>query len=260
MDKDNVKLKYRPSAFRYFLPSILLELLFIFITMFVFFHKLRDPISHYHHGLSMIISFALIIFASMLLLDIFNATGDFILGDLACYLQHDFRMNDYKYCLDYAYYEEIRTYYNWGRYNISRCSICLDELNCKAINGRPKQLLFCGHLYHKSCIEEFELKAWEKYNNDNNDINHHHSNSSYRYPYPICFCPFCKRLYHVHFEKYNFNPNYNDTLPFYHKWIQFPGAKYINDYIWKDRATQFLEYSGMVWQTKYPYKFHIYYN
>ena len=105
---------------------------------------------------------------------------------------------------------------------------------------KHKILLCCGHLYHKMCLTIYEYHKW----NDNNC------------KYPLSICAFCKAIYHCHFEKYDFNPNFWDNFPLSACLLyEFPGYKFIRSLYWEHWDTKYAEYEDQPWNS-YPNSWH----
>ena len=71
------------------------------------------------------------------------------------------------------------------------------------------QLLRCGHLYHKQCIEQNEYHTW--------------NNKSSGLIYPIAKCPFCRCNYNINQEKFNYDKKFWKQLPSLHRFCQSYG-------------------------------------
>ena len=111
-------------------------------------------------------------------------------------IEFDGMLSDtYKYSTEYKYFTEMNAYKQYERYNGKECGICLDEFNFNRSNN-VMSLLFCGHLFHKTCIEQNENYNW----------NHTQICK------PYAKCPLCRCKYNVTREKYQFNTNYWDSI------------------------------------------------
>eukprot|EP01084_Bolivina_argentea_P144571 253611_1 len=142
--------------------------------------------------------------------------------DLGPYLQYDFRstaaISD-KYGPDYAYFQQMIAYDRYDKFisGNDTCLICTNAFINDPI-GTQKQLLHCGHLYHKTCLENNENHVW-------NDI------GVYNYPYGKC--PHCNKTYHSRFEKYKFNPHYRETVSHWHPDYDYYGKDFIQKHVWE---------------------------
>ena len=104
--------------------------------------------------------------------------------------------DNYKYSEEYRYFTEIEAYKQYERFNGKECGICLDQFELNYANKNSLTLLFCGHLFHKSCLKQNEDHKWKE-----------------RHIYkPFGKCPLCRCKYDVKREKFRFNPNYWDSI------------------------------------------------
>ena len=103
------------------------------------------------------------------------------------------------------------------------CMICQHEYK----ENESKQLLHCGHLYHKSCLEKYE---------------------NFQYNKPMFNCPKCRDKYHVYYEKFEYNSNYEQTLPFYYRNYYYPGMGICRKYIWEKIGIQYKKHKDSEWE------------
>ena len=173
----------------------------------------------------------------MFIIDLINAMLAFIHRDIRTSLRFDFRWKSYKFCEEHAYHHRLSAYNRHRWYDNSMCLICMGEYKDDD-EERQRQLLFCGHLYHKSCLEEYEYYKW----NNNNGRN---------WPYPICKCPYCSVQYHGHFEKYDYDKNFK--YPLWFRGFNYPGLSIIKELIWNRTALKHRHHSQKEWNA-YPYR------
>ena len=198
-----------------------------------------QDLAYIHQDLPKLFEILFIILYIMFILDLLLVIRSCILTDLVNSLQFDFRWTDYNYCTDYSYYEEMSAYQRYRQFNNKSCRICLIDYQDEGINT-DKQLLYCGHLYHKQCLINYERHKWE---NDN-------------WPYPLCQCPLCKDTYHTHFEKYDFDKNYQQNLPFYYKSLKYPLWENIHSLFFGHWGRKYKQYRHKEWD-EYPNKWNI---
>ena len=227
---DRDKQKYRPSACWFCLKYLFLELFLMAVVGRYVIPGVLDDVAYFGQDLSKLIEILFIIIYIMFLIDLLSLIRSCIFGDLVQSLQFDFRWRDYKYGPDYSYYSELRAYGLYKKFDNSACTICFNEYKDEEIET-DKQLLSCGHLYHKECLINYEKYKW----NDDD------------WRYPICQCPLCKDRYHAHFEKFDFNKNYIEDLPFIYKSLEFPGSKLIESLFWKHFTSKYKQHSDKEW-------------
>ena len=117
--------------------------------------------------------------------------------------------NTYQSSPEYRYFTEMQSYHQYKKYKATDCGICLEEFKFDEINNkRPDsilQLLLCGHLFHKFCLEANERHSW-----NNRELH-------IRAPYGKC--PLCRNKYHTMRQKFEFNPNYWQRIhPLHQSW------------------------------------------
>eukprot|EP01084_Bolivina_argentea_P121276 214918_1 len=124
--------------------------------------------------------------------------------------------NKYKHSSEYKYFMKKNAHNRFKKYKLSECGICLDKFDLNNIiknirnnfNPSQLQLLQCGHLYHKPCIQENEYYCW---NNQGSNLYH-----------PYGKCPLCRIPYHSNTEKFQFNPNYfDDPYTMKNRWKRY---------------------------------------
>ena len=113
----------------------------------------------------------------MLAIDFINNALDCIIRDLTMSLDFDFVYKSAnRYGPDHAYFKRSYAYRNC--HNIdpqTKCPICIEPFQ----DNEAKQLLRCGHLYHRSCLQQYEYHSW--YDG--------------KFPLFYCDCPCCKKQY-----------------------------------------------------------------
>ena len=149
---------------------------------------------------------------------------DWLLMMISC-IKTDFYVSyeyNYRYESDYyhdlySYYGEIHAYHRSNYHRDIGCEICKNYFNFRDPN--QKQLLFCGHLFHKQCLENYEQYHW------NNNI----------FPNNYSKCPNskCKAAYYSKLEKYDYDSYFIDNLPWYHQEIWYPGRVLMHNLWWK---------------------------
>ena len=132
----------------------------------------------------------IILFDIIIIITHLSNLRDGLLCDLGCFLSNHpyFVYNGYKnlylWLCEYAAYNNY--YSQFGDYKFD-CSICKEPWN----QNDPRTLLFCGHVYHETCIELAE-RAQDSY-------------SKTRYGRK---CPLCRDLYDTNWNKHTLDENY----------------------------------------------------
>ncbi len=218
--------KYRsnPSIFLYCLPTIVAEIIAmgIIFVLFVYYHLI------YHLYISAIPFFVFMLILFILIIDIIDVIRRGIICDLTLWLQWDFINTSYEYGTNYAYFGEFCAYDLYEHYKNTQCPICKEEYNNEPLTT-PKELLYCGHLYHKQCLEGHEYHYW----NSNNPTNYIH---------PYCQCPLCREEYHSYHEKYEYDPYYKTVI------ISSLGQQFLENNIWSKQFEGFVERQHLKWK------------
>ena len=182
----------------------------------------------------------MVVIISLLCFDMIHVIRNCICNDLHMSLKFDakWRSDSPKILQDYQYYAEMYGYLLHGKYQKqSSCSICLNQFGKEPPDFHPsnKSILPCGHLYHHSCLQNYERYKWT------------HNN----WPYPICKCPLCKKGYHTAFEKFDYNPNYFNELAWYHKDWEYPGREVMANCLWNPWGKRYIDSFWESWN-QYP--------
>eukprot|EP01084_Bolivina_argentea_P137521 242208_1 len=253
------------------IPVMLIELYILYAT----YHALKNYILLHSNILSMPILICYCMFAVIIIIDILDNLRVVIILDMKRYLQFDFYYISHEYGQDYSYWAKIDAYRLDHKCNTSICTICQDAFSDDPPNTR-KQLIKCGHLYHKNCIEKWEHFEWNK---GHGSIQSNQAwgppvycectnctlNNEHHWLYPYCACPLCKRRYHSHFTKFDYNENYWQQQGVSTSLWVFPGAKGLQKMIWGRRTKQYNAWTTHVdnhtdWSNSWRVKFHQMYN
>ena len=174
----------------------------------------------------------------ILIIDVFNACRWGLILDIRHYYKFDFKYTSTDYGPYYSQFSEPGTYDRFKQYTKQDlCTICLEKYQENDI----RSLLICGHLFHKQCIEKYENNKWN-----------FESYSTYKYP--KCACPCCKSRYDAKYEKYLFNPNYDQNdVHILRRTYYYPGQQILNRYIWKNTWRDYKKHCQYVWKNHRKY-------
>ena len=213
--EDEDKRKYASRLLMHLLPIFIIELIIIIISFY------------YSSYLSHIFYWPLIAMMSLLCFNMIHMIRNCIFNDLHKSLKYDarWRSNLPQIIHDYESFAEFYSHAHYRKYQNKSCSICLNQFGQEPPDFHPlnKSLLQCGHLFHQSCLQNYERYKWHNQN----------------WPFPFCKCPLCKKGYHTGYEKFNYNPNYLNELPWYYRDYEYPGRLFIAKYLWAPRVIQY---------------------
>ena len=229
--KDIRKQKHSPSMTWYYFEYFIFEILLLSLASILVYY-FTPFLSSIHPNLPFIIQSIFIIAIILPIIDLFYWIRNVYLFDLMNSLYFDYRWNPSDdYCHDYLYYKEIGAYAAWKAVGNTECQICRSDFEDDAPN-EAKFLLGCGHLFHGECLNDWEWNQWA--------IN--------QAPYPYGKCLICKKKYGIELERFRFNKNYNNNLPFYYKHFSYPGKESIfNKYIWDKVEKKYSKYVKKEW-------------
>ena len=219
---------YSPSAFLYHLPIFVIESIII-ILLFYFTSYLPN-----------IFYISSVVLISLLCFDLLHMIRECVVTDLHTSLKYDvrWRLNPPQLIQDYSWFSERFAHARYKKYNNLSCPICLADFDHEPSHyPLDKSLLHCGHLYHKSCLQNYEQYKW---NNDN-------------WPYPHCKCALCTRGYHIDTEKFEYDANYLNNLPWCYKEYDYPGKRWTYKHLWDPIWERYIAKSDQQWK-EYPYK------
>ena len=242
--KDIDKQKYISSACKYYIPIFAIALILLYLTTLCIANITQYLSQTYHQIIiiiiiSITINYLWTIFIILFIMSMINKILANLYHDLQASLIFDFRWKDYKFASDYSYIRQFYAYQLYNKYNVVSCPICQEMF---VEDSEPKQLLYCGHLYHKICIEEYEHRKW------NDDYN--------KWPYPICKCPLCLRQYHSHFEKYDYDENFH--FPLWYKGFHGTAMHLIGRCVWERLRERYRKYQHNNW-LQYPGRWNVNY-
>ena len=220
------KVTYTPSLFLYYLPFLILEILSIICIIIYAFPQLPQQPSLFTI-LLFIICFILVTCIISLCLDLFGRTTMSILADFHQCLYYDFHYNSAQYGEDSMYFQRIYAYQTSLRFDNSMCVICQHEYVDDNM-VYDKSLISCGHLHHKQCLMNNERYQW------NNNL----------HKYSLSQCPHCRHEYHAHSQKFDFDPNYFQKLPFYLRDFDYFGRETLNMLYWDVIDQEYMKYRG----------------
>ena len=224
----NANKSHIPSRLRFNLPFIMVEILFGIIITFYLFPSLPQQPSYYVL-LIFIIHFILVTIIIIIGLDIFDVVRGSIIFDLRGCLNVDYRSlcyNSSKYGEDFMYYQKIISY---GGFELMEdqliCAICHNKyIDDEVVND--KQLLHCGHLYHKECLHQNEIHQWK-----NN-----------KFKYSKSSCPHCRAPYHTVSQKFNFDTNFWKKTACYQQPFDYFGRETSNMLYWGHIHGEYCKY------------------
>ena len=217
LQHDPEKIQKAPPRITFFAPYLILEVLSILgSTIYLFPHLSSD--SSWYTILLIIIWLALIMIIITLFIDLLCTIRKSIILDLQDSLRCD-RRKSALHGGDYRYYAEHMAYRS-GLYRTdnSKCTICSNEY----IDDDIKSLLYCGHLFHKTCLRNYEYR---------------HSKDN------VSKCPRCKLTYRTNSApKWDWNENYWDTIPWYLQRYNYYGEKTMRKLYWNPIGWEYNEY------------------
>ena len=227
---DANKIQNHPSRVVFNSPYFVLEFLLILIAIY-FFPPLSQDASWYIIILLYIIWVILGTIIITLSLDLLHILRHSIISDLSHNLFHDFTENSAIYGEDYMFIEKLYAHkrhrkYSKGTHNAS-CAICRNDYADDDMVD-DKSLLFCGHLFHKQCLRDYERHQW------NNN----------QWGYAQGLCSHCRGLYHAHSQKFDFDENYFDTAPWYLRKYHYCGRDTIFSLYWRIIYKTYRKYKG----------------
>eukprot|EP01084_Bolivina_argentea_P196049 336158_1 len=152
--------------------------------------------------------------AIILLFDAANIFRRCICIDLRMWFAYDSNFTDVRYHHDVAYFEEMFAHIKFEQWGNNQCPICRDYYSNEII-ATEKQILQCGHLYHKKCLENCENYQW----NNNNWV----QNTG------ICYMD--RTEYEIGITKFDYNPNYN--IPWFQRDPQYPLKTRLDNFLWE---------------------------
>ena len=206
------------SQLAFNLPFLIFEFSFAIIIIFYLFPSLPQQLSYYVL-LIFIIYLILVTIIIIICLDIFDIIRGSIFYDLREALAADYyslRYNSSKYGEDYMYYQKIVSY---GGFTLMEdqliCAICHNEYIDDDM-VYDKQLLHCGHLYHKECLHRNEGYQWK-----NN-----------KFKYSQSECAHCRAPYHTHSQKFDFDEHFWKKTPSYMQPFDYFGRETSNMLYW----------------------------
>ena len=225
---DNAKIQQDPSATVYCLPYFVLQ--FLLISSVYFLPPLSQDASCYFIILSFIIWVILGAIVIDLCIDLFDRIRTCIIGDLCRSFAYDFKNKSAVYGEDYMFYQQRFARHRDLFNDNSMCSICGNEYVDDNM-ALDKSILCCGHVFHKQCLQRFERYQWD--------------NNNWQYPKSKCQRPSCHNDYHAHCQKFDYNENYWNTLPCYHR----PCYSFLNNtthsLYWNVIYKQYKEYKDL---------------
>eukprot|EP01084_Bolivina_argentea_P270835 460618_1 len=132
--------------------------------------------------------------AAILLLDIVKLFRNCLCIDLQKLIIYDCYFEPRLSAFDLAYFVEMEAYNRYEKWGNDQCSICYNYYSDEnyEIKTTYKQLLYCGHLYHRKCLQDYQLYQWE--------------NNIWRAGFGKC--SLCKTNYQVGVQTFDYNSNY----------------------------------------------------
>eukprot|EP01084_Bolivina_argentea_P137520 242206_1 len=206
-------------------------------------------------------------FAVIIIIDILDNLRVVIILDMKRYLQFDFYYISHEYGQDYSYWAKIDAYRLNNIYKPSICGICQSEFSEDVQNTR-KQLLKCGHLYHKNCIQNFEESQW---NTGHGSLIQSYQmycqctncklNGEQHWLYPYCACALCKTRYHSNFTKFDYDENFWDKQGILTSFWHRPLGWYFTEMIWCRRQKEYIKWVSHIrnntdWYNSWRLKFY----
>lgn len=171
------------------LCGVMIEFAIILVIMYIIYclNYITNPIS-----------IGLVILLTLLIMILSYNIFDVLRAVIVCELKRYYRYQVFTMKRDslenkeyYRSLAECTSYWKARDHINDNCAICKDPLNDHA----PKNILWCGHIFHTTCFREYE------------EINYHQNE---KYNKRSGKCPLCRKYYYFEYHKFTFDPNYYD--------------------------------------------------
>ena len=223
---DKNKIQSHPSIFVHHFVFFVAEISF---TLFMAFYLLPQSLQYslnYSVFLEIFVAYILVTIIIILCIDTFGIISGAIIYDLSQSFYHDCYNKSSQFEEDYIFYSKIFAYDKFTLYDNSKCMICHGNYMDDDMNY-DKQLLQCGHMYHKHCLQQNEQYQW------NNNL----------YEYGLSQCAHCRNGYDADTQKYDYDENYWSTLPSYLRTFEIFGEEATEILYWGPINEQYVKHA-----------------